>query len=425
MDTLYALAAGGSDATLERVVQNTKWALTTAVSPSGYFFDMRDHGQFVSSKKNKPFGEHLALTRKNAEGTFFLLQLFGILRERGVTIPEDWNNRALGIVDAQLDTFRRYGQFGMYVNQQTGELVVGGTSSAGIFPATLVHAFRATGDKRYLEAAVQAGDYFYSAFTANGLSMGGPSDAMESFDSESAYSLLESYVTLYEETRDNRWLQRSRAMANQFATWVMAYDYQYPAATTFGRRRIQSSGLVFANVQNKTAAPGICTSSGSALFRLYRLTGDDRYLRVLFQIAGAMPQLVSTDNMPIGNSKQGWIFERGGTSDWLEGIGETEPRTAWPAISLMLTYLQIPGIYVDRDTRKVYVADHVNAVLDSRGDLSIRNPTTYDADVRVLAETGRERAGILKPTAWRQWKLIHVPPMTTVSVSVAMAQPLK
>lgn len=52
----------------------------------------------------------------------------------------------------------------------------------------------------------------------------------------------------------------------------------------------------------------------------------------------------------------------------------------------MMNYLEVPGVYVTADTKKVYVSDHVNAFIEG-GSLHIENPTAYDAQVKVMVET--------------------------------------
>ena len=51
---------------------------------------------------------------------------------------------------------------------------------------------------------------------------------------------------------------------------------------------MKTVGCVFANLQNKHAAPGICTLSGMALWKLYRWTGNDAYLELLRDIVASI-----------------------------------------------------------------------------------------------------------------------------------------
>ena len=130
----------------------------------------------------------------------------------------------------------------------------------------------------------------------------------------------------------------------------MPYAFSFPNGCQFQRLRINSVGSVFANAQNKHSAPGLCTASGGAIYRLYRYTGDKRIFSLLCDIVSFMPQCVSTgerpiyswDDVPIALS-EGWICERVNTSDW-EGekcVGGVFAYSCWPATSLLLTYAEL------------------------------------------------------------------------------------
>jgi hypothetical protein len=154
---------------------------------------------------------------------------------------------------------------------------------------------------------------------------------------------------------------------------------------------------VFANVQNKHSAPGICTHSGYELLRLFQYTGDISYLGLLKDIAGTIPQYLSVEGRLINNRRgsvlpHGWMHERVNTSDW-EGsrnIGTVGVLNCWCSVALMKTCAEIPGIYIQSDTGLCYVIDHIQADYvqhdDMSGMLHINNPTKYDTAVTVLIE---------------------------------------
>ncbi len=93
----------------------------------------------------------------------------------------------------------------------------------------------------------------------------------------------------------------------------------------------------------------------------------------------------------------GYINERVQTSDW-EGshtVGEFLYGSNWPETSMLLTYVEIPGVYVDLDRDVVVCSDHIEAKVTEKRQqevvLALKNPTPYDARVTVLAE--HERGG--------------------------------
>jgi len=88
----------------------------------------------------------------------------------------------------------------------------------------------------------------------------------------------------------------------------MPYDFAFLPDCTFGRLGMRTCGTVFANVQNKHNAPGICTLSGVSLLRLARATGNRQWLDLLADIAGAIPQFMSRRGRPIRDIRpdQAW-----------------------------------------------------------------------------------------------------------------------
>lgn len=91
----------------------------------------------------------------------------------------------------------------------------------------------------------------------------------------------------------------------------------------FGRLNMKTVGSVFANVQNKHSAPGICTLSGDSLYKLYRWTKDERYLQMLREISLTISQYMSRQDRPIYSRDEvpeallpGVICERVNMSDW-------------------------------------------------------------------------------------------------------------
>ena len=261
-------------------------------------------------------------------------------------------------------------------------------------PGALCAAYAVTGDRSYLVAAKEMGEYFYQTATARGITTGGPGEILQAPDSESACALLESFTALFEACGDAKWLDYACDAAHQAASWVVPYDYEFPKQSRFGKMNVRSAGSVWANVQNKHSAPGMCTGSPAALLKIYRATGDVRYLELMRTIAHFSPQVASYPERPVymtaGSAlSPGEICERVNLSDW-EGnsnVGDAIfGASSWPEAALLLTALEIPGVYAVPSRGVVCVSDHVNAWMD--GDfLFIQNPTEFDARVKVMTDT--------------------------------------
>jgi hypothetical protein len=410
----------GDSLTRSRVLQNFDWLHRMGLTPSGYYYDLYYKGKPYGAFPNKALGDSMVLTRKNADAVYYIYKQFDLMKKMGISIKPEWERMNLLAMEAQISTWKNNGQLGQFVNQYTGKIMVGQSTSAGIFPAALCAGYHYTGNRQYLELAEEIGRYFYDQFVSKGLTYGGPGDAVQSFDSESSYGLLESFTELYEATGKAEWLQKAEQMANQFASWVVAYDFKFPATSLFAKLDIRSNGAVYANTQNTHGAPGICTHSGIALLKLYRATGNPFYLQLLGDIAHTLPQYMSWKDRPWPGFKEGWMSERCNLTDWLEGIGETFVYSGWSETSLMLSMAELPGVYVDLQRTKIFTTDHVDAVIVKQDKkvvtVELHNPTPYEARVKVLAENTQQAGQPLLHNAAMQWQRVALAPGAKVQL---------
>jgi len=390
----YPLLAIGGEQSRKNVVRNFDWLFPNGVSPSGYFWDSGQKGnQWFGIFQDIATAKDLHLVRKSGDGLFYIFKELATFKALNIPVKPSWDAGAKTVADAFVKTWQKYGQLGQYVNNTSGEIVIGGSTSGAIVPATLTLASQYFGKPQYLEVAKQIADNFNENYVSKGLIYGAAGDAMQNFDSEATYALLESYMTLYEATGEAKWLQIAQNVAIQFSTWISSYDFVFPPSSTLAKLRKTTTGAVWANTQNKHGSPGICTHSGVALLRLYRATGNIFYLNLLQNITQAIPQYMSTIKNPIPGLQPGWLSERVSTTDWLEGIGEIYPGSTWSETALMLTILEVPSIYVNTQTLTVANFDQVKSRIIKNNSktitLELENPTSYDCTIKILAENNQ------------------------------------
>lgn len=342
----YALMKLGGEQEWERGMNTLRFLFSTQ-TPAGFFYGVVDEeGKAYSDAFGIEGGERWHLIRKSADVLYFLFKHFALMEERSIEIPPEFIAGAQKLADAFVTLWDRYGQFGQFVDWDTGEIVVGGSTSAAIAPAGLVSAFRFFGDERYLHVAQNGADLYYKRDAINGYTTGGPGEILQGPDSESAFGLLESFVELYDITREDKWLHAAEFMAHQCASWVVPYNYRFPETSEFGRLDMKTVGSVFANVQNKHSAPGICTLSGNSLIRLYQFTNDPLYLELLEDIAQTIGQYMSTGQRPVFSwsdppvaMPEGFINERVNMSDWegFDKVGGVFGGSCWSETANLLT----------------------------------------------------------------------------------------
>jgi hypothetical protein len=432
--TTLPLLTFGEPRSRERALRTLDFLFKNAQAPSGFFRSRWDgarwlddgpaHGAAADGPHRSSSARHAGrwhLVRRSADAMTFAAKQLGVLQrqEPAQKIEGRWLAGLGRVADAFVRLWDRERQLGQYVDVETGELIVGGSAAAGLAPAGLALAAGFLKRDDCLATAVAAGEHFHERWVRAGLTCGGPGDALQCPDGESALALLESFVTLFEVTGEKAWLERATAAARLAGSWVISYDVPDRARET----GVRASGAVFSNAQNRRGAPGYTIASGDALLRLYRATGDISCLDLLRDTARNLAQyLPAAERADAGAPEAGRSATRAraDTSDWLEGGAGAAPATSVFDAQSLLTYAEVPGVYVRTDTGFVYAFDHVEARVRERvpGRLvvSIKNPTAADAAVRVLGEDEDAATHPLGPGALLAARLVAVPAGGTVDV---------
>lgn len=389
----YAFLARGSELTRTRAIRNIDCILEKTVSGSGLLYGIGDGENFYSEGFFEPHPFHMHLIRKNADVLLFMVKQFDLLQKQNQHIPENWKKTVRGIAAAFETLWNTGGQFGQFVDIESGRILIGGSTCASTAPGGLALASQFFNKPKWLDIACKSAKQYYERDIQNGLTTGGPGEILQAPDSESAFGILDSFTILYEVTGDSCWLNAAKDAAALAATWTVSYDFAFPPDSLFAQMNIRSTGSVFANCQNKHSAPAICTLSGDSLLKLFRATGDIRYLQLLQDIAHNMTQYLSRSDRPIGPLPPGWINERVNLSDWegLEMVGNVLNNSTWGETSLLLTAIELPGLYVQPDTGLFCTLDNITAKklthFENALTLELTNPTKFDAEIRILCET--------------------------------------
>ncbi len=351
----YPLMMLGGETELEREMKTLSFLFSTQ-GDSGFFQGNIDAEGNASDDIFTITSQHLQLTRKSADAFYFLFKHFKFMQKKNLEIPKSFIEGAKKAADGFLRLYNRYGQFGQFVDINTGDIFAGGSTSASMAPAGLAEAYMFFNNPEYLIIAKASAEDYYKNWLSKGYTTGGPGEILQGVDSESAFGLLESFVVLYEVTNEDRWLEYAKECAHYCSTWVVSYNYKFPKNCEFARLNIKTIGSVFANIQNKHSAPGICTLSGDSLYKLWKWTNDPLYLELLKDIALPLGQYISTDERPIydwdaKNSEDilahrlpaGFMNERVNMSDW-EGedcVGGVFNGSCWPETSNLLTLAEV------------------------------------------------------------------------------------
>lgn len=367
----YALMILGDETEWKRGMETLEFMFNTQVESGFLPGTVRRDG--TSYGYGTEDSSRWLLVRKAGDCLYLMFKHFDLFKERGIEIPDKFIQGAKRLADAFVGLWEKYGQLGQVIDHMTGEIIVGGSDCGAIVPAGLAKAYEFFADGKYLTAAKEIAERYYLCDALSGYTTGGPAEILQCPDSESAFALLESMVILYEVTKEKKWCDYAEYMAKFFSSWVVSYNYRFPEGTEFNKHQIKTVGTVFANVQNKHSAPGICTFSGDSIYKLYKFTGNEAYLELILVIKNAISQCMSTEERPIYSWEipadptrnvdadkswkpeklpSGTICERVNMSDWETKwcVGGVFNGGCWCEISNLLTLAELPDKLFDKHT---------------------------------------------------------------------------
>lgn len=397
--TGYALLRVGNALSQKRARAMLDLIARTGLSPSGLFWTNYANGKWDPAVNN--LSVYLGM-RWPADAALYYQKSLRLEKARGIEHP-DWEKAVISNLDAFTRLWDTHKEFGHKVDRNTLEVVESGSACGAMCIAGLALGSKLPRGQRYLQVAVEAADAFYERFVRAGWIAGGPLDIPITADSESPTALLESYVTLYEVTRDAKYLKYASDTAHHLATWVVAYNAPFPPQTMADKLGIQTVGALLANTQNHHAMPSFCTNSGGMMLRLYQYTGDAAWLRLLEDVVTCLLQFVCTGKEGYQHMKPGMVTEQLNVSDELGKRGDIwEISASWSETNVLLSNAELPSVYVDLKRGTLGVFDHIQADIDwQKRTLRLSNPTPYTATARVQKDPG-DRVTVSIPPSGQQ-----------------------
>ena len=157
MSTL-ALYKHGDKITRERVIKTLDF-MTGNTGKSGLFYTKIVDGKPEDDGGGKEYMKGAALIRKDGDALYHLFRHFDVIEPK-----ESWVKAARGCADAFVRLYEKYEDFGHFVNIETGDIMVGGTTSGASAIGALARAYAYFKDEKYLKVALASGEKYYQIF---------------------------------------------------------------------------------------------------------------------------------------------------------------------------------------------------------------------------------------------------------------------
>ena len=264
--------------------------------------------------------------RNATEDMRVLMRAYRRERAHGRLHPE-WYNWVKTYVDWLILQQRADGSFPRRWKVGSNE-VEEPTGTASYCPVPLlIMISEETGDPKYAQAALRAGEYVWSNWGTRGLFIGGASDNPNITDKEAGMLSMEAYLSLYDSTKDKRWLERAEAAGNFAESWIWIWNLPMPQdaddAKLHWKKGVPTVGLQGITALAAGGADEYLDWAVASYARLYKETGDPHYLdvaRVLLHDTKSMVALPGRqyDMKGIGWQQEHWGMGPGGPG---RGIG--------------------------------------------------------------------------------------------------------
>jgi hypothetical protein len=270
--------------------------------------------------------------RAPSEGMRTLIDSYRREKSHGHEHPE-WLSWCIKFADWLLKQQNEDGSFARSWNAGKGTVnEASGTSSYN--PVTfLAKLSEVTGQKKYINTAIRAADYIWTNYGSKGVFVGGATDNPNIVDKEAGMLSLNAFLSLYESTKDPRWLEYAKTAGNYTESWIWIWNVPMPVgandSTLNWKRGVSTVGVQGITAKASGGVDEYLAWGAPDYVRLFKYTGDEHYLyiaRILLFNTKAMLALPGRtyDLLGPGWQQENWSMARnrgyGSHRSWLPWV---------------------------------------------------------------------------------------------------------
>ncbi len=201
-----------------------------------------------------------------------------------------------------------------------------GTTSYAPVPLLVIMS-EETGDPKYQEAAIRAAEYIWTNYGSRGLFVGGASDNPDITDKEAGMLSMEAFLSLYDATKDPKWLDHAKAAADFAESWIWIWNLPMPVdaddSQLYWKKGVPTIGTQGITTLAAGSADEYLDWAVPSYAKLFDYTHDQHYLEVATILLHDTKSMVALpgrqyDMRGIGWQQEGWRFGPGGPG---RGVG--------------------------------------------------------------------------------------------------------
>lgn len=220
--------------------------------------------------------------RSFGDGLKSLLKAAKREKAQGREHPE-WVSWARTFADWLLPQQTAEGGFPRAWEPGTGKVVDASPKSSYTVIPYLLLLTELTGEGKYKEAAMKAGEFIWNNGQSEGIFVGGTIDNPDVVDKEAGTLSLEAYLALYHATADKQWLERAKLAANFSETWMYIWNVPMPEdernADLHWKKGVPTVGLQLISTGH-SLADAYMAFDADEYAKLAVLSGDEHYKEV-------------------------------------------------------------------------------------------------------------------------------------------------
>ncbi|NLL00971.1 MAG: hypothetical protein GX271_09960 [Clostridiales bacterium] len=223
----------------------------------------------------KDFEPYPHYVRMLADGIEAILDAYLYMKKKGDERPV-WYDFCKKTADWLVNIQNEDGSFYRAYNSDNSIRMTSKSNTPSVI-RFLVQFYLVSGDERYKDAAIRAGDWSYENAYKNLEYRGGTCDNTDIQDKEAGIYGIFGFLALYDLTGEDKWLEGAIGAADYTETWT--YAWKFPVRTIWPKHPFNKYSISGQSIITIGGGADVYMAACSyTYYRLYLITKDEHYL---------------------------------------------------------------------------------------------------------------------------------------------------